>query len=950
MIGETISHYKILSRLGAGGMGVVYEAEDTRLGRKVAIKFLPDELNADPEAVQRFLREARVVSSLNHPHICTLYDIGTHESSQFMVMELLDGQSLKDRISRSALSIDEVLELGAQMADALDAAHSQGVVHRDIKPANLFITRRGALKVLDFGVAKLSQSGRAGDMDTTLAQTDQLTSMGTTIGTVSYMSPEQARGQEIDARSDVFSAGVVLYEMATGQLPFQRATVATIFEGLLTRQPALPSSIRDGVPVEFDQIAFKALEKDRELRYQGAAELRAELKRLKRARDTGQVANAATGASPVAAARSAARTPQARPSWRKPIFIGAPLLTAALVGGFLLYQQISMPALTAKDSVVLSSVVNRTGDAMFDDTLGEALALQLRQSPFLNVVPDQQVQATLRLMSLEPMTPITAEVGREVCQRAGAKALLGGTIAMLGSSYVITLNAQDCVRGSVFAEEQGQAPNKEAVLSVMGDAVSRFREKLGESLASVQRYDTKIEEATTRSLEALKAYSQGLRTRRATGDFDSVPFFRRAIDLDPEFALAYARLGTVYSNLSLPDEARKMTERAYQLRKKTSDVERHYIEGRYFTVVEPNPQKALDVYRVWLATYPNDYTALVNSALIEKQLGDLAEAIRKLELATQVAPDQPLAWTNLGQAYFDVQDYDRARRVLNDALRLQDSTGSRIGLYQIAVLTGDTKLAEEQIAAVRGRRDEVDMVAIRMYGAAYRGRFKEAGELAAEFQTRMAALSRSPQAGQHLMALAIGEALAGLHDAAGERAAAAYRDGILSEDTLDERLVVAAITQDAGVARELLPATIEYNKKAGGDPQQVIERERAIRAVAALAEKRPADAVELIEPLTFDTAHTEQVHIWSMAKMQLGDLPAAAKGFVFLTSRDARNNLSSTSPFAHAMLARVQLQLGQTDEARKTYQKFFELWKDADPDLPLLVQARDEFAKLSPLS
>jgi serine/threonine protein kinase/tetratricopeptide (TPR) repeat protein len=941
VIGETISHYKILSRLGAGGMGVVYEAEDTRLGRKVAIKFLPDELNADPEAVQRFLREARVVSNLNHPHICTLYDIGTHhlgaealaKAAQFMVMELLDGQSLKDRISRSTLSNDEVFELGAQIADALDAAHSQGVVHRDIKPANLFVTRRGSIKVLDFGVAKLGQSMRGtSDLDATLAPADQLTSMGTTIGTVSYMSPEQARGEEIDARSDVFSAGVVLYEMATGQLPFQGATAATIFEGLLTKQPAAPSAIRAGVSRELDHIILKALEKDRDLRYQSAAELRADLKRIKRAAHRGQ---------PVSPKPANAVGPR----WRRRMFVGAPLVTAALVGAFLLYRQISMPALTEKDSVVLSSVVNRTGDTMFDDTLGEALALQLRQSPFLNVVPDQQVQATLRLMSLEPMTPITAEVGREVCQRAGAKALLGGSIAMLGSSYVITLHGQDCVRGGVFAEEQGQAPNKEAVLGVLGDAVSRFREKLGESLGSIQRYDAKIEEATTRSLEALKAYSQALRTRRTNGDFDSVPFFRRAIDLDPEFALAYARLGTVYSNLSQPEEARKMTARAYELRQKVSEVERYYIEARYFTTVAPDVQKALDVYRVWLATYPNDYTALANSALLHKQQGDRDEAIRKLELATQVAADQPLGWINLGQTYFEAGDYDNAKRVLNTALKLQDSTGSRIGLYQIAIFTGDLTLAEEQVAAVRGRRDEVDMVAARMFGAAYRGRFTEAGELAIEYQNRMAALSRGPQAGQNLMAVAIGEALAGLHEQARKRVTETFNDGVLNESSLDERLVVAAITSDAEAGRELLPLTLEENNKASAKAARD-EGERAIRAVAALAEKRPKDAIELIEPVTFDTAHSEMVNIWSIAKMQVGDLSAAAKGLTFMTSREARNALSATTPFAYAMLARVQMQLGQKDEARKNYERFFELWKDADPELPLLKQAREEYVRL----
>jgi tetratricopeptide (TPR) repeat protein len=596
--------------------------------------------------------------------------------------------------------------------------------------------------------------------------------------------------------------------------------------------------------------------------------------------------------------------------------------------------------------VVLSSVVNRTGDTMFDDTLGEALGLQLRQSPFLNLVAEQQVQATLRLMGREPMTPITAEVGREVCQRAGAKALLGGAIAMLGSSYVLTLNAQDCVEGNVIAEEQVQAASKETVLAAMGTAVSAFREKLGESLASIQRYDAKIEAATTPSLEALKAYSQGLRTRRTTGDFDSVPFFRRAIDLDPEFALAYARLGTVYANLGQVEESRKMTTRAYELRDKVSEVERFYIEARYFTTAQPDVQKALDSYKVWLATYPNDYTALTNSALLHKQQGDLGEAIRKLELATQVAPDQPLGWTNLGQSYFDSARYADARRVIETAITLQDSTSARIGLYQIAVLTGDTKLAEEQIAAVRGRRDEVEMFGIRMFAAAFRGRLKEAGELAVDFQARSVALSRGPQAGNAVMQIAITEAMYGLGDRAAKRVAKAEDDGILGDTTLDDRMVVAAILNDAATARALLPrALAEQRKTAGSAPEGTSRGERAVKALAALAANQPAEAVTLLEPISFEASQADFVQLWSIGKMMVADWPAAAKGLTLLTS-PLRGGLNSTIPYAYAMLARVQTQMEQKDEARKSYQKLFEIWKDADPDVPLLVQARAEYDKL----
>jgi tetratricopeptide (TPR) repeat protein len=919
-------------------MGVVYEAEDTRLGRKVAIKFLPGDTSHDTEAVQRFLREARVISNLNHPHICTLFDIGStgsnlNPTNQFMVMELLDGQSLKDRIARGPLPLEEVVTLGAQMADALDAAHAQGVVHRDIKPANLFVTRRGTLKVLDFGVAKLNQTGRqgGGELDSTRGVTDQLTTLGTTIGTVSYMSPEQARGQEIDGRSDLFSAGVVLYEMATGQLPFTGATVATIFEGLLTREPAPPSDVRAGIPPEFDHIVRKALDKDKSTRYQGAAELRADLRRLKRAISTSR--------EPVAPKPAPVNS-----GWRR--WIGAPIVLAALVGAFFFYRSITTPALTAKDTVVLASVVNRTGDTMFDDTMGEALALQLRQSPFLNVVPDQQVQATLRLMAREPMTPITEDVGREICQRAGAKALLGGSIAMLGSSYVVTLNAQDCVEGKVFAEQQAQAGSKETVLAALGSAVSAFREKLGETLASVQRYDVKIEEASTPSLNALKAYSQGTRTRRTIGDFDSVPFFRHAIDLDPEFALAYARLGTVYANLSQPDEARKMTAKAYELRNKVSEAERLYIEARYYTTVEPDLQKALDTYRVWAGTYPNDYTPLANSAILLKQQGNIDEALRNQEAAARIAPDQPIAWANLGDTYLTMSRFADAKKALETALKLQDSAGAHITLFVIGTLTGDQALADAQIEAMRGKREEVDLVGVRMQAAAYRGRMKEAAMLATEWQARMDAASRRQRTGEGICGLAITEALFGLVDQAKARIATALEEELLFPDSIDERLVLAAITRDGALARELLPQAMIEFKKGNGTTPQAARGERALQALAEMAEGKPAEAIALLEPITFDRSSGEAVSIWTIAQMQVKNWPAALKGLEFMTSEKQRQGLNATTPFAYASLARAQVELGQKEEARKRYQKFFDLWKDADPDLPLLIQAREEFSKL----
>jgi tetratricopeptide (TPR) repeat protein len=729
--------------------------------------------------------------------------------------------------------------------------------------------------------------------------------------------------------------------MATGQLPFQGATVATIFEGLLTKEPAKPSAVKAGLPAGFDHIVSKALDKDRETRYQGAAEMRADLKRLRRATDSGVTA---------AATRSIALDPpkpadRAQTGWRRRALIGAPLVTILAVGGFMLYRTITTPALAEKDPVVLSTFVNRTGDTMFDDTLGDALALQLRQSPFLSLVPEQQVQGTLRMMAIDPSTPIDDDIGREVCQRAGARALLGGSVAMLGRAYVITLNAQDCVSGRVIAEQQQQADSKEAVLDTLGSAVTALREQLGESLASIQRYDATIVEGTTRSLEALKAYSEGLKTRRIKGNFDAVPFFRRAIELDPEFALAYARLGTVYGNMGQPDEARKMTARAYELREKVSEQERFYIEARYHTLVEPNVTKALDVYRVWLSAYPHDYTALVNSAILLRQQGDNDAGLRNLEAAVKVAPDEPLAWNNLANAYMEMGRLDDAQRTLETSIKLQDSPGAHINLFVIGVLTRNQPLIDAQVAALRGTRDEVDLVSMRATAAAYRGRMKEAATLTDEWVARMEAASRRPATGEGIASLAISEAIVGLLDAARARVETAVEEARFGDGQIVERLVVAALSHDVETAGELLPLAIAEQRRsnsAGADTA-----EKAMRALMKIAEGKPADAPPLLEPISFEARNFEPVLMWSMAHVMAGQWEPALKGLTFLVEQRSQRGFSSMKPWAMAMRARTLAQLGRKDEALKAYQAFFDLWQDADPDVPLLVAAREEFDKLT---
>jgi eukaryotic-like serine/threonine-protein kinase len=969
-----VSHYRILEKLGAGGMGEVYLAEDMNLGRKVAIKILNEEYTTSKDRLNRFEQEASAASALNHPNILTIYEVGNDNGRHYIATEYIDGITLRRKIAATRLETFEVLEIAVQVAGALEEAHAAGIIHRDIKPDNIMVRRNGYVKVLDFGLAKLTESSVDRTPSDGEAATRVLvhTDAGVVMGTSHYMSPEQARGKPVDARSDIWSLGIVMYEMVAGRTPFEGETSTDVIVAITQKEPSPLARFAPDVPPELDWIIMKALRKARDERYQTIKELLTDLKRLKQKhefqveleRTAAPDSLTRSGLSPVPAAFTV--TEKVSPTIEKTVTqvssaeyiageikrhkVGAALIAGVFIIGviaavFLYFNRAQ--ALTDKDTVLIADFVNTTGDPVFDGTLKQALSVQLAQSPFLNIFPEERVRETLAYMGKRADERVTREIGREICQRQGLKAMLVGSISSIGSHYVVTLEAMNAQTGDSLAREQTEAESKEKVLSSLGAAASSLREKLGESLSSVQKYDVPVEQATTSSLEALKAFTMGNEERARGRTTESLALYERAVALDPTFAIAYARIGVYYGNQGQLELAKEYVKRAYDLRDRVSERERLYISEKYHGYITGEMPKVIEVLQAWTRLYPNDYVPHNNLALQYLLLGRFEEARQEAQIAVRLSPNNNSALENLIGSFLGLGRFDEAEQIANQKKATNpDAGGAHFNNLMFAFLRRDWSTINEEVEWARGKPSEPDLLSSVSAAHFHSGQLKKGEEVSRRATALFVKDKRHENAAQNLISLASNQALFGKCDEAKENAKAGLAQSRGRVSLLSASLVFATC-DDAGQARALLDDAL---KQFPLDTPTVSIGAPLVRAVIEKRRGNPDQALQIIETVrTYDMSFivgTVNNYLRGHTYLDLRKGADAAREFQIIIDRRGTDPFSPARALAYLGFARAAAMSGDSAASRKAYQDLFSLWKDADSDLSLLNEARKEYEQL----
>lgn len=966
--GTRLGHYEIRSKLGAGGMGEVYLAQDTRLDRKIALKVLPFEVAANQDRMRRFVQEAKAAAALNHPNIAHIYEIDEAEGVNFMAMEFIDGQTLRDCLLDRQSDLPTLLRYLQHSAEGLAKAHAAGIVHRDLKPDNIMITRDGHAKILDFGLAKLvepqqtlsSTSAWPSEDDTAIPPPHS--AVGTVIGTAGYMSPEQARGRTnlIDGRSDIFSFGCILYEAVTGHKAFKGEDRIDSLNKII-RAPFPPiSNFNPDVPSDLQKIVRRCLEKDPEERYQSIKDVAMELKELRQAladNPSLYTSGLSTGGSDTGVLGRRTASLPTRPSSaeyfvteikhhpRVVVIIGlAVMMLAATAVYFAFFRR--TPPLTDKDTILIADFANNTGDTVFDGTLRQALAAQLGQSPFLNIFGDQGVRDSLRFLGRLPDERVTRDLAREICQRQGLKVFLAGSISGVGSHYVITVEAVNAQTGDALAREQVEADSKEQVIKKLGEAGTRLRVKLGESLASIQKFDAPIEQATTSSLEAFKAYSIGLDNHLKGSYFEAIPFYKRAIELDRDFAIAYARLASVYANTGQRDLATEAAQKAYDLRDRVSEREKFYITAySYYGLVTKEREKYIETLELWKRTYPKDPIPHIQLSNLYDGDGLLDKAIEEAQEAIRLNPNAAAPRDNLAVAYMELNRWDEARDVYRRALEQKlDSTFIRNGLHSIAFVKGDAAAMKQQIDWLAGRPDEYNAQAWQAEVALVSGQLQKARAFNQRAVELALGRKQNDAAAQLLAGQMQNESLFGHCDRGREWAAKAFA---LSRDTTTVQIASAgfSLCGDTDQAQQLMD---EISKRFPNYTLVNIVYWPLNHALIAMHRGDAGQAVQLLEPaLRYEVVgNFWPQYFRGKAYLSLHKGAEAAAEFKKILDHRGWSPRSAVYPLAYAGAAQAAVMNGDTAKARKAYDDFFLLWKDADPDIPTLIEAKKEYEKL----